>query len=445
MSAQRLGMALAATVLLLSPSNMANAQLEEGSRGALDQPEPDTPQTDKRSVRHAPEQRPAGFIDARAGTVVIEDYEGEQAVAGYEPSPVNGFYVQSRNGDFRLQLGGYTQIRWNANWRTAPGTVEDIVDDRDFTRGWSMNRTRLFLEGKFTDRAAYHFRININDSYNVELLVAWAQIELRKRWSLRVGKQYIPLSREDWMYAQDVLTSEYSPNDFTFAIGPSLGVFAHYGGQQHRVWLAVHNGAFGGRDVFPQAEETDIAGTVRWEWNFVGDDWSAWNDMIGRRGRQKVMMLGISAAGQGSPGRDLDGTKAAGQLNFDLNFNGSGYQAVLAGSSTIVRPVGGSTYANFGLLAQVGVFVLDPLQLFTQYNLISPGTQPGNLESFNSLALGVNYFPFLWTNRWKLTLEGGVLFNALSNTLVQPSGSLGLLASNEAPQGYLRVQAQFGF
>lgn len=391
------------------------------------------------------EVRPEGFIDTRAGTVNIKEAEGEQPIAGYERSPGNGFFVQSSNGEFRLQLGGYTQVRWNANWRTAPEALAGEPPENDFTRGWSLNRTRLFLEGKFTDRAAYHFRVNIDDSFDVELLVAFAQLRLSRGWSLRFGKMFIPLSREDWMFAQDLLTSEYSPNDFTFAIGPSLGAFAFYGGDRHRVWIALHNGAFGGREPFPSPQNADFAGTARWEWNFVGDDWSVWDDMVGRRGRAKVMMLGLSGGAQGKFGSDAIGNRSAAQGNIDLNFNGSGFQAVLASSMTFKNPVDAESFVNFGLMAQVGAFVLDPLQLFTQYNLLSPGTQGDGLENFNSLALGINYFPFLWTNRWKLTLEGGVLFNALSETLVAPSGSLGWLASDEGPQGYLRVQAQFGF
>ncbi len=394
---------------------------------------------------NASDERPPGFVDTRAGTVKVGETEGEQPIAGYERSPVNGFFVQSANGEFRLQLGGYTQVRWNGNWRTAPDSVAGESPEDDFTRGWSLNRTRIFLEGKFTDRAAYHFRININDSFDVELLVAFAQLRLPRGWSLRFGKMYIPLSREDWMFAQDLLTSEYSPNDFTFAIGSSLGAFAFWGGDHHRLWIALHNGAYGGRESFPSEQNADFAGTARWEWNFFGDDWSVWDDMVGRRGRAQVMMLGVSGGAQGKFGSDVSGNRSAAQANVDLNFNGSGFQAVVASSMTFKNPVEEDSFVNFGLLAQIGAFVLDPLQLFSQYNLLAPGTQGGGLENFNSLAFGVNYFPFLWTNRWKLTFEGGVLFNALNETLVAPSGSLGWLASNEGPQGYLRVQAQFGF
>lgn len=390
-----------------------------------------------------PDRRPENFIDVRAGAVAVEEIttEGDLPTAGYAPSPVNGAFIQSSSGDFRLQLGAYTQIRWNANWREVPETGEY---GEDFTRGWSMNRTRLFLEGKYTDRSTYHIRANINNSFDFELLVAWAQLKLGDRWNLRIGKQFVPLSREDWMFAQDLLTSEFSPNDFTFAIGPSLGAFASYFGDGQRLWLSLHNGAFGGREEFP-SNETDVAVTARWEWNFVGDDWSVWDDMVGRRGRAKVMMLGLSGAYQWKQTDISTQAKSGGQFNLDLNFNGDGYQVVFAGSGTWRDPVDSASFWNFGFLAQGGYFVGMGSQLYVQYNLISPGTEPGDLEVFNSIAAGYNFFPYLWTNRWKLTAEAGYHAGALNGTIVDPSGSLGWLASDEKGQAYLRLQAQFGF
>jgi hypothetical protein len=393
-----------------------------------------------------PDQRPENFIDMRGGAVTIEEVttEGDLPVAGYDPSPTNGAFIQSTNGQFRLQFGAFTQIRWNANWRDAPASTDPDEQGEDFTRGWSMNRTRLFLEGKYTDRSTYHFRANINNSFEFELLVAWAQLRLGDRWNLRIGKQFIPLSREDWMFAQDVLTAEYSPNDFTFAIGTSLGASASYTGDDQRVWLSLHNGAFGGREEFP-SDETDLAVTARWEWNFVGTDWTVWDDMVGRRGRAKVMMLGLSGGYQSKQTDVSTQNESAAQFNFDLNFNGDGYQVVFTGSATWRDPVDGDSFTNYGLLAQGGYFVGQGSQLYAQYNLISPGDQPGDLEVFNSLAAGYNYFPYLWTNRWKLTAEGGYQFSALNQTIVEPSGSLGWLASDEKGQAYVKLQAQFGF
>ncbi len=393
---------------------------------------------------------PEGFIDVRAGVVVIEEVvtEGDLPRAGFEPGPVNGAFLQSADGTFRLQFGAFTQVRWTANWRDAPEPVAGEPQEEDFTRGWSLNRTQIFFEGKYTENAAYHFRAHVNDSFDPELLVAWAQMGLGDGWSLRVGKHFMPLSREDWMLAHDLLATEFSTTNSTFAIGTSLGAWASYRGDRHRFWLGLHNGAFGGRETFP-SPETDLASTIRWEWNFVGDDWNVWRDVVGRPGRAKVMMLGLSAAYQ-SKQTDISTLNDEGaQLNLDLNFNGDGYQVVLAGSTTWRDPVDGDSFTNYGLMAQGGYFVANRSQVFAQYSLAHPGNQPdsptGNLKTFNSLSAGFNYFPYLWTNRWKLSAEAGYLFSALNRTIVKPSGSAGWLASDEPGQAYLKLQMQFGF
>jgi hypothetical protein len=370
--------------------------------------------------------------------------EGDLPVAGYEPSPVNGAFVQNSNGHFRLQFGAYTQVRWTANWRDAPTAESDDPAPQDFTRGWSLNRTRLFLEGKYTDRTAFHFRGNVNDSFDMELLAAWAQLRLGNGWNLRVGKQFIPLSREDWMLPQDLLRAEFSPNDFTFAIGPSLGAFVSHEGTDHRVWISLHNGAFGGRDTFPAAE-SDVAATVRWEWNFVGDDWSVWEDVVGRPGRPRALLLGLSGGYQTKVAEAIEQPDAAGQINADLSLNGDGYQVMFAGSGTWIDPVNDDAYTHWGMLAQGGYFVGRGSQVFAQYNLVHPGSQPGDLEPFHSLAAGYNYFPYVWTNRWKLSAELAYQFSAMNRTIVAPSGPLGWLESDEARQVFLKLQMQFGF
>jgi hypothetical protein len=250
------------------------------------------------------------------------------------------------------------------------------------------------------------------------------------------------------MLAQDLLTIEFSPTNSTFAIGPSLGAFASYSGDRHRIWVALHNGAFGGRETFP-SRESDLASTIRWEWSFVGDDWGVWRDVVGRPGRAKAMMLGLSGAFQAKRTNVSILNDGGAQFNLDLSFNGDGYQVVLAGSTTWVDPVDGDSFTNYGLMAQGGYFVAERSQVYAQYSLADPGDQPGSptgdLETFNSILAGFNFFPYLWTNRWKLSAEAGYLFSTLNRTIVKPSGSAGWLASDEPGQAYLKLQMQFGF
>jgi len=435
--------AVAAAAAVLTLVVPADAALLQESSAAADTAKPVTDTDDESSdILRLPEN----FVDTRAGVVVIEPIIGDGPLpnAGYEKSPVNGLFIQSSDGEFRLQIGGYTQIRWNLNDRDAPDGPDAEFGDADTTTGWSLNRTRFFVEGRYTEYFSFHFRTNTSGSTDTELLIAWGQYKINDRWSVRFGKQFIPLSREDWMFAQDLLTIEFSPNDFTYAIGQSLGAFLSYQGDGHRFWLAGHNGAYGGREDFP-SPESDVAATARLEVSLAGDDWTVWDDVVGRPGRAHGVMLGLSGAYQTSTQAVANGHRNGSQLNADLSFNGDGYQAMLATSGTWLDLENQPSFANYGALAQMGYFLTDRDQIYAQYNWLGPGDRPGDFEDFHSIALGYSYFPFAWTNRWKFSAELGHLFSALNNTVVDASGALGLFPSDEGGQTYIKLQAQIGF
>ncbi len=389
---------------------------------------------------------PAGYLDIRAGAIDVEEIpvEGDLPLAGYAPVPVNGAFVQTASGIFRLQFGAFAQVRFTGNYRDAEGQSTPESAATDYTSAANLQRVQIFFEGRYTHRAAYHIRATVTNGTSWELSHAWAQLRFGDSWNLRVGKHVIPLAREDWMLAQDILTTHYSPNSQTFGIGSSIGAFLSRSGQGHRFWLAFHNGAFGGRNTFP-ATNTKVAVTGRWEWTLRGDDWSVWSDMIGRRGRDRSVMLGLSGAFQSNRDQNATDHEQAAQYNVDLNIDGDGSQTVIATSGTWIDPVDDEAFWGFGLLAQSGLFVTRGGQIYGQYNLVHFEDAPGDPETYHSIHAGYNWFPFLWTNRWKFTAEAGVLLSALNETGVPPSTAVGFLPSDEAGQFFFRLQAQLGF
>lgn len=388
------------------------------------------------------EHEPAGKPDQPA-VVDVDTAAGypRGGTAGYTKTGGSGFFIRDAEDQFRLSIGAYTQGRYNMNWR------DSSSGGNDFSRGTSMNRTRIFLEGKYTDRYSYHFRLNMNNSENAELLVGYLNRNFNENWSMRVGAQFMALSREDWMYAQDVLGLEFSPNDFTFAVGSSVGFQPHYQAKKQRLWFGVSNGAFGHKEKFPSTSTADILLTSRYEYQLAGENWAVWDDLVGRRGREHSILLGLAGAYQRDWKDNSTGTSAekSSQLIADISFNGDGYQALVSGTWLWTDPKVGQDFSNYGLLAQGGYFIAELWQLYGRYDLISPGDMPGSQDTFNALAVGVNYFPFSWTNRWKFSGEAGYLFEALDRTIVSPSGSLGWLASDDDGQWNLRFQTQFGF
>ncbi len=376
-------------------------------------------------------------------TVVEEDGDEQGVEAGYEKNGWNGFFIRSRDGQFRLNIGAYTQIRYNMNWRTRPDSAH--ADEDDFTRGWDVPRTRFIFDGDFTDRVYYHLRMNINTASKLELIAAFAQVGLSEKWNVRVGRQWLALSREDWIYPQDLAAIEFSANDFNYAIWSSLGVQTRFQAERLRWWFALSNGAFGGRQGFPSSPESaDGMVSSRVEYQLGGKDWAVWDDLIGRRGRTSGVLLGASGAYQGRNKLETE-TRHASQLNADVSVSGSGYHLFFAGSWTSRQLQSREWFDQYGFLAQGSFFVLDHAYLYGRFDGVFAGSTPGDHEDYTVYAAGVGWLPFLWTNRWKVNLEFSYLPQAIHETTVEPSGMLGFLPSDSPDQWSIRTQFQFGF
>jgi len=167
---------------------------------------------------------------------------------------------------------------------------------------------------------------------------------------------------------------------------------------------------------------------------------------VGRKGRDSGILFGVAGAYQFDRKESGTSVDNGTELIADVSFNGDGYQALVSGTWLYAEPTGGGDhFSNYGLLVQGGYFLTENFELYGRYDWISPGDRPGDLESFNNIAMGVNYFPFVRTNRWKFSGELGYLFEAQDKTIVAPSGSLGLLSAADPGQVSLRLQAQFGF
>lgn len=378
--------------------------------------------------------------ESRIGNRIIDSQTNENdsklaKTTGYDKSSDNGFFFNTKDRSFSLNIGAYTQARYDLNWRNTPKGENNVEEDFYF------NITSLYFIGKLTRTFDYHLRMNYDDEGKSDLQIAYLQYNIKDQWTLRAGQQFVAISREDWMFPQDLLTTDFSANDATFAYGAPLAVQAHFEGKKQRFWAALSDAAIGGKVQVEKLRDTTLTG--RWEYQLSGRDWSIWDDIIGRRGRSKGILLGL--AGVQQPGDNESGTGKSTQLNVDLSFNGDGYQAMLAASLTRLEPSHNDSFTNYGILAQAGYFFTTHLQAYTQFDLVSPGDQPGGLETFHSIAAGVNYFPFPWRNRWKFSLELAHMFDIINQTIVQPSRSLGWQPSDEKGQTYLRLQAQFGF
>jgi phosphate-selective porin O/P len=365
-------------------------------------------------------------------------------IAGYDTTSYNALFIQSKDGLFKLNIGMYTQMRYNMNWRA------DAPDSIAFTRGYNLARTRIFFEGDLTDRFYYHFRANINASGNVELFVAYLQWNFAENWHVRIGKQFMILSREDWMFPSDIASLEFSANDFTFGIWTSLGFQIHNAPNNNiRYWLGLSNGVYGGRKKFPDPKDSDLLLTGRLEWNVNGIDWGNWDDLVSSKDSDFGMLIGVGA-GQlfryDAEALKTDAERGS-QINVDFSLNGKGVQ-FFAQASITLRSFEDGVSNNFnqsGVYSTLGYWVNEKIFPYIRYDLVAAGTTPGNLEDYSSPGIGISVYPFQWTNKIRFTAEYNYLDATLNNTIVQPDGQLGLVESDFGSQQSFRAQFQFGF
>jgi hypothetical protein len=394
-------------------------------------------------------------------TVPVEDV-GE--VAGFHKGNLNPFFIQSPDGEFRLNIGALTQMRYNMVTRETPN-----AGDSRFDSGFVFARTRIFFEGKAGHHVHYELRLQINSEGDFNLLTAYAGYNFgdygynsRKNkgaWNLTVGRQFLAHMIDNWTYPQDTLTTEYAGSNYAFAIGVVDGAQAFFGKDRYRLWLAVSSGrqnpplvAGGTGEVFGGSLRTgQIMFSGRGEVQLVGDNWNLYNDQVSRRkdeNRDPGLRFGAAAAyslgiRSEQPQPDPVPPKNAIQITMDLTASGSGWQVLAQGIWNWFSDP--SAESRWGFLIQGGYFILEPWNVYLRYDLVDPGTQGDIFGQYDAVTLGTSYYPFKWTNRYKVSIEGGLLFNAISQTLVGANPTIGWLATDQGSQYYLRTQLQFGF
>jgi hypothetical protein len=367
--------------------------------------------------------------------------------AGFDTTAYHPLFIKSQNDRFKLNLGMYTQFRYNMNWRQ---DMPDTDSTPSYSRGYNLARTRIFLEGNFTDKFYYHTRININPSGNFEFFVAYLQWNLNKGKWIRMGRQFMALGLEDWMYPQDLASIEFSALDFTFAIWSSFGFqFHHPVSDKFRYWVGIGNGAYGGRQQFPAPNDSDLTFTGRMEYNLVGDNFGIYGDMLGRKGQPYGMMVGLGLGQlirRDKSTLDTDAESGT-QVNLDYSISGDGFRFFVQGTWQQAQfdPPEIDNQNTGGFYTTLGYWLDEHWFTYGRFDYLSKGNRDDRSDNYASPGIGISYYPFTWSNRYRFTLEYNHLGATIDDTIVQADGQLGLVPSTYGAQQHIRFQAQFGF
>jgi hypothetical protein len=360
--------------------------------------------------------------------------------AGFDSTATNGFYIQdSKEGRYRLNFGVWTTPRHTIiSKNNTPDSVPNVIRD------YAVNRTRIFLTGKYSEKFNFNLVTNIGADGGFNLQQVYLAYAINKNYIVTIGTQFVASSREDWMDPSNILAMQCSANDAVFALGSSFGVLVYRRpSNRMRWWASLSNGLYGWNRAVTGTNQSDYMIGGRYEYALKGDDWAVWDDLVGRRGRSEGILLG----GSFNYLRQTVGLikDRAAQANLDVSFNGDGYQALIAGVWTGQFPEGSRNFSQYGFYAQGGYFLNKYLQVYARYDLVLPGGTPGDYEAYSAPGFGVNFYPFHFTNRWKVTLEFNNLFGTFNNTIVPEDIALGFAESDYSGQQSIRLQLQFGF
>jgi len=281
-------------------------------------------------------------------------------------------------------------------------------------------------------------------------MAAYLQWNINSKMHIRMGKQFVALGREDWMYPCDLASMEFSATDFTYAIWSSFATqFHHVVSDKFRYWAAVGNGVYGARTYFPSDEANDLALSGRVEYQPLGN-WDLWGNMTGRPGKKFGILIGLGGGHnlkfKDDQGDEIGDRKNGTQLNLDVSIIGNRYQFFTQYVNTSRNYVGDSE-ARYGMASYTtfGYWATPKLFPYIKFDFVGKGNYAGVSEDYASPGVGLSLYPFHWTNKYKITLEYNYLKATLNNTYVVPDGQLGLVSSSYGGKQSIRLQLQFGF
>ncbi|MEM8758149.1 MAG: porin [Planctomycetota bacterium] len=388
-----------------------------------------------------------------ASREMIQDADGQAALiaeAQQIGNPLAGydgrFFLASDDGQQRLNLGGYAQIRYYANFNdNDAGTPTD-----DFESGFQLERVRLIFSGRLREGTTFLLLPFTGSNGRLSILDAWIKQDLGGGFAVQAGQFKLPFFRE-WLISERFIQPvERSTLSQIYASIYSQGVQATYTEGPLQLALAYSDGlrtlntpfAGGGSEI--EAESGGV--TARLQYLPFGDR-RDFLDITSLNNREPGLLLGVAAHWQG-PTEAFFGTDVnhVFQYTADASYETDGFNLFGAFVGRHIDPAGGGSDENsFGFLAQAGVFVNKNVELVGRYTALLPDSGADGNNTFNEVAIGVNYYALV--HALKLTGDLLYFFDDTAGTTVigfGPSTTTGLLAST-GNQAAIRLQLQFIF
>ena len=335
-----------------------------------------------------------------------EDTEnGIVSLAGRE-----GFTIASKKGDFVFKPYLLVQTSANFNWYDDEGLDKAYNQDNVANSGFAIPYAVLGFTGKAFGKVSFNLSLNAAATGAALLQQAWFDVELKKQFSIRVGKFKTPFSHAYLTTLGETLMPSlplsltapvilpYSLN----AVTPNIGTGFDLGVEVHGLLadkFGYEVGLFNGTGI-----SVNTAGKTS------SDDWHIPSLLYA--GRFTYMPKGVMPSTQGNPNR-LNEDKLMLGVSTSLNVESENestndYRAGLEfamlkrklylGAEMYYMHVGFTKrqkidqgYHYLGGYVQGGYFVTSRLQATARYDFFNRNGMDTN-GFMNMPAVGVNYF-----------------------------------------------------
>ena len=334
-----------------------------------------------------------------------ETENGIVSLAGRE-----GFTIASKKGDFVFKPYLLVQTSANFNWYDDEGLDKAYNQDNVANSGFAIPYAVLGFTGKAFGKVSFNLSLNAAATGAALLQQAWFDVELKKQFSIRVGKFKTPFSHAYLTTLGETLMPSlplsltapvilpYSLN----AVTPNIGIGFDLGVEVHGLLadkFGYEVGLFNGTGI-----SVNTAGKT------FSDDWHIPSLLYA--GRFTYMPKGVMLSTQGNPNR-LNEDKLMLGVSTSLNVESENestndYRAGLEfamlkrklylGAEMYYMHVGFTKrqkidqgYHYLGGYVQGGYFVTSRLQATARYDFFNRNGMDTN-GFMNMPAVGVNYF-----------------------------------------------------
>ena len=334
-----------------------------------------------------------------------ETENGIVSLAGRE-----GFTIASKKGDFVFKPYLLVQTSANFNWYDDEGLDKAYNQDNVANSGFAIPYAVLGFTGKAFGKVSFNLSLNAAATGAALLQQAWFDVELKKQFSIRVGKFKTPFSHAYLTTLGETLMPSlplsltapvilpYSLN----AVTPNIGTGFDLGVEVHGLLadkFGYEVGLFNGTGI-----SVNTAGKT------FSDDWHIPSLLYA--GRFTYMPKGVMLSTQGNPNRLNEDRLMLGvstSLNVESeNESTNDYRAGLEfamlkrklylGAEMYYMHVGFTKrqkidqgYHYLGGYVQGGYFVTSRLQATARYDFFNRNGMDTN-GFMNMPAVGVNYF-----------------------------------------------------